>query len=129
MNLRERVEQDLAITLEGKFKLPVELVDPEGVEYTKSANDPTSDLVGRVVYDRLIENPDHGGPMVVDKVHVTLRRSSLTRVPVAGETWAVRVPETPHVDADKETFLMEDPPEGGRSIGYIQLHLMKAAQS
>jgi len=128
VNLREQVESDLAITLEGDFKLPVILISPDGETQDKSANDPTADLVGQVLYDTLIQNPDTGAEMVVHKPVVTLRRSSLSRIPQSGEKWVVKIPTTPSYSAAKETFFLERPLEDGGAIGFIRLYLMRAIQ-
>lgn len=122
-NLRELVESDLETTLEDSvagFGLPIELIDPDGNEETVN---------GQVLYDTIIENPETGQEIVVPKPVVSIRRSSLSRIPKDGESWLVRIPETPAVEANKEDYLLERPSEGGRTIGYIRLYLMKAKQS
>ena len=130
MNLRERAERDLATTLEGPFSLPVELVDPDGNEITESLND-ADGLRGQIIYDTIKLNPDTGDEMVVNKPVVSLRRSSLARVPAPGEVWFVRIPIDPSTTATKESFVIDAdrPPEGGRSLGFIRIYLRKAAQS
>jgi len=122
-NLRELAESDLATTLESvdEWGLPVELVDPDGVEYTG--------LYGQVLYDSLKDNPETGGQIVVNKPVVTLRRSSLTRVPIPGERWAVRIPTTPSTTAALETFLLDEASELGGSLGIVRLYLIRTAQS
>ena len=108
------------------------LVSPDGVTYDKSANDPTADLVGQVLYDTVIENisqGDVGGSIVIQQPSVSIRRTSLTRVPVAGEKWEVKVPDKPLYAAPKESYIMERAPEDGRSIGFINLFITKAQQS
>jgi hypothetical protein len=129
MNLRERAELDLATTLEGGFSLPVELVDPDGNEITTSLNG--GDLRGQIIYDTTKLNPDTGEEMVINKPVVSLRRSSLARVPAAGENWFVRIPVDPKTTADKESFVFDPtrPPEGGRSLGFIRIYLRRAEQS
>jgi hypothetical protein len=128
MNLRALVESDLADTLEGGWGLPVVLFDPDGDKYDKSANDPTKDLVGQVLYDTLTVDPEDGAEVVVHKPVVTLRLSSLERVPLDGEKWAVQIPITPDPAADKVTFYLERPSEEGGSIGFIRLYLMATEQ-
>ena len=49
VNLRELAESDLAISLEGDFGLPVELIDPDGVKYD-SVN-------GQILYDQVRADP------------------------------------------------------------------------
>jgi hypothetical protein len=122
-NLRELCESDLAVTLEGDFGLPVELIDPDGVKYTG--------IEGQILYDTVTVNPDTGEPMVVNDPIVTVRRSTLVRVPLPGEIWMVRIPTIPSRTAPLEDFLLSPskPPSAGGSIGFIQLFLRRAVQS
>ena len=127
MNLRETIEQDLGETLEAEYGLPVILTSSNGVRQSKSANDPTADLVGQILYDTTMY--DEGVEIIVHKPVVTLRVSSLVRVPVPGERWLVEIPTTPNYTATKESFLLERPSEDGGSIGFIRLYLMRAEQA
>lgn len=121
LNLREQVETDLADTLEGEFALPVVLVAPDGI---------TQNVTGQVLYDSIEFNPDTGESVVVNKPVVVLRRSSLSRIPEAGETWFVKIPTDPSRTATLEDFVIsrDKPSIGGRSIGIIRLYLQKASQ-
>lgn len=116
MNIREQIETDLETTLEGDFGLPVELIDPDGVVY--------DDLVGQVLYDSLDENEILSGKPVV-----TLRISSLTRVPIDGENWAIRIPQNPSTTDTLVTYILDKASHHGRSIGFIKLYLTQAIQS
>jgi hypothetical protein len=127
--LREKIESDLAVTLEGHFKLPVVLIDPDGVKYDKSANDPELDLVGQILYDTRVEDPETGGEIIVHKPVVTLRRTSLTRVPQPLEKWVVQIPIRPFYDDPKVSFVLERPSEEGGAIGFIRLYLTRAEQA
>jgi hypothetical protein len=134
-NMREQMERDLGEMLEdyeNGFALPVILIAPDGTEQAFSANDPdtprTIPLTGRVTSAWFDQNPDTGMPMRVDNPIVTLRKSSLDRVPEAGENWAVKIPKEPAVDSEKETFFMEFAPRLGDSFGWIQIPLMKFRQ-
>lgn len=123
MNLREEIEDGLATTLEDPdgFGLPVVLIDPDGVEY--------DGLYGQVVYDTMITD-EAGNEVVVRRPVVTLRRSSLVRIPLDTDSlWGCRIPERPSLTADLETFVVEQPAEDGESIGFISLRLTKAEQS
>lgn len=129
-NLREQMEADLEVVLEdyqNGFALPVILVAPNGVRQEFSANDPntprTIPLTGRVVYSRFDIDSATGVPCRIDNPIVTLRRSSLDRIPLAGELWSVQIPKEPRIDADLETYVTELPPRDGRSFGWIQLPL------
>ena len=123
MNLRERVERDLAVSLEGRWGLPVTLTSPDGVKQTG--------LRGQVLYDIVRLNPETGEEVVIETPVVTLRRSSLNRVPVAGENWLVEIPVEPRENAPLVPYIISPvkPPEGGRSIGFIRLYLQVVEQS
>jgi hypothetical protein len=121
-NLRELVESDLAVTLEGDFGLPVELIDPNGVKY--------DGINGQILYETVTVNPETVEQMVVNDPIVSLRRASLTRIPIPGEMWTVRIPTSPSRTAEKENFIINwnHPPTGGASIGFIRLHLQRISQ-
>ena len=124
MNLRELAESDLSDTLENPndFGLPVLLIDPDGVEH--------GPYYGQVLYDT--RGTDEVGVEITQHAPVvTLRRSSLVRVPLPSEKdlWAVKVPVTPSLTAAKETFVLGHPSEDGGSIGFIRLYLTKTVQS
>lgn len=122
MNLRERVERDLAVSLEGRWGLPVILTSPDGERQ--------GDLKGQVLYGIRRIDPDSGNEIVVDTPAVTLRRSSLTRVPLAGERWIVEIPASVTDATMKPYHLTPDrPPEGGKSVGFIRLYLQEVEQS
>lgn len=129
MNLRETIESDLLESLESDYWLPVVLIAPDGVIYDKSNNDPTKDLGGQVLYDSTVTDLESGMDLIVHKPVVTLRLSSLERVPLDGEKWAVKIPISPSTTADLKTFLMERPTEPQNSIGFIRLYLMEMDQS
>jgi len=123
MNLRVRAEADLKFSLEGEWGLPVILIDPDGVEQTKSVNDPTEDLSGQILYDHRVVDSETGMEHTVNTPVVTLRISSLLRVPKDGENWGMKFPLVPDPAAPKTTFiLIGRPPEGGASIGFIRLY-------
>lgn len=130
VNLREQVESDLSFTLEREWKLPVVLIDPDGNTIDTSLNDGET-LGGQILYDTVRINPTTGEEMVVNNPIVSLRRSSLSRVPLPGEKWVVKIPTTPSTTAPKEDFVLSPtrPPEGGRSIGFIRLYLQRVEQS
>jgi len=129
MGLRAEIEDDLSDFLEGEdYGQVVVLISPDGMKYSKSANDPTADLMGQVLYDSLSQTED--GVAIIDhNPVVTLRRSSLERLPAANEKWSVNIPTGPRVDASRETFLIERASEDGGSIGFIRLYLRKAEQA
>ena len=134
MNLREQVEKDLSFTLEGDWGLPVELIDPDGNRYANSENSPDPlnplPLMGQVLYDQLKADPDTGEPITVNNPIVSLRRSSLARVPENGERWSVKIPTEPSLTAPLANFVMSAvrPYGGGQSIGFIKLYLQRVEQ-
>ena len=121
-NLRELAELDLMDTLEdpNHWGLPVILTDPDGE---------IQEVNGQVIYDTIVENPATGGEMIIHKPVVTLRRSSLSRVPAPGEKWLIQIPITPDPEAAKVSFVLGRPSEDGGSIGFIRLYLNKATQA
>ena len=129
MNLRERAESDLAITLEGEWGLPVELVDPAGNEIKTDISG--NELRGQVIYEQIKINPNTGEEMVVNEPVITLRRSSLSRVPVAGEKWVIRYPGSPSESAEKVTGVLSPTraPDGSTSLGIIRLFPQKVRHS
>lgn len=130
MNLRERAESDLSQSLEGDFGLPVELIDPDGeIINTRQSDDST--LKGQVLYNSKDVDIDTGLPIVINRPVVTLRRSSLSRIPVAGEKWIVRIPKNPSETDTLIDFALDEsrPPETGQSIGFIKLYLRTTQQT
>ena len=123
MNLRELAESHLAATLENEnhFGLPIILISPSGVTYDA--------IQGQILYDTRAVN-DLGVEIIVHNPVVTVRRSSLTRIPLASEkgTWAVKIPATPSPTADTETYLLGRSSEDGNSLGFIRLYLSKTVQ-
>ena len=120
MDLRALIESDLEDTLEGDFGLPVTLISPSGESET---------VMGQVAYDTRKYDPITGAEMIIELPVVTVRRSSLSTIPANGENWSVRIPSTPTVTGDLETYIVEHPIKHGRSYGWITMYLMKAEQS
>jgi hypothetical protein len=127
VNLRALAELDLKTTLESEFKLPVFLTGPDGIDY--STNTDGQPLSGQIIYET-IEFDATGAGIKSPNPVVTLRRSSLVRIPVNSEVWEIRIPITPDLDGTLKTFLTGPAaPEGGDSIGYIKLFLREVEQS
>ena len=123
-NLRTQIELDLRETLEGEFKMNVELTSPDGVTQTLSKNDPTQLLSGQVFYFSRPLNPETGEEVVVNQPVVSLRISSLNRVPLNGETWYIKIPVSPVEGAAKESFVFTAtrPYESGTDIGFMRIY-------
>jgi len=129
LNLREQLETDLGETLEKEWALPVVLIAPDGVKYDVSANDATKGLSGQVMYGKRGYNPDTGEEVFINTPVVTLRVSSLLRVPIDGEKWGIKIPITPSRTAEMVDFIFEGRPSGGgASLGLIRIYPQKAAQ-
>jgi len=124
MNLRELAESHLGVTLENSnhFGLPIVFISPSGVSYAA--------VQGQVLYDTRAVT-DLGVEIIAHNPVVTVRKSSLTRVPLASEkgTWAVKIPSTPSPTAATETYLIGRASEDGGSIGFIRFYLSKTVQS
>lgn len=123
MNLRAMAELDLGRSLEGPdWSFPVKLTGPDGV---------TEAVRGQVLYDLVRMNPDNGERVVVEQCTITLRRSSLRRVPSPGENWLYEIPESP-ADPEGSTVQVVSsgtrPPEGGRSLGFIRIYAQQVEQ-
>ena len=135
-SLRERVEEDLGITLEdpNQWGLPVELTGPDGIEIKTSANSPDPEnpslLYGQVLYNTVRQNAE-GEPVVTPLPVIVLRRSSLARIPQDGERWFIKFPQDPSLTAEMADYTLnaDQATEGGRSIGFIRLYPKKAVQS
>lgn len=136
-NLRERAEQDLGVALEdpNQFGLPVELTGPDGIEIKTSANSPDPEnpllLYGQVLYNTVRVNPATGEQMVTAMPVISLRRSSLSRIPLDGENWHIKFPKDPSLTAEMANYALTPgrASEGGQSIGFIRLYPTVVVQS
>ena len=129
MNLRERMATGgLKVSIEGNFGLPVELITPDGVTIT--TNEDGDPLKGQVLYDRDGIDPETGDMIVVKETKVTLRRTALSRIPLPGEIWQIKIPQNPASPNTLTQFFCnaDDAPVGGQSIGFITLKLKDVDQ-
>lgn len=126
-NLRYQIEKDLYSSIESEWKINVELINPDGKAQIYSANNPTEKLGGQVLYFSRRENPDTGEVVVVNQPVVTLRISSLDRIPVAGEKWYIKMPISPLANAEKKSFVFTSDRslEHGTDIGFIRIYPQK----
>lgn len=129
-NLRATAEKDLYESLESEWKMPVELTSPNGIRQIYSANNPTELLGGQVLYSSRRENPETGEVIVVNQPVVTLRVSSLVRIPKAGEKWYIKIPTGYEPNAVKQSFVFtpDRSPENGTDMGFIKLYLQRISQ-
>jgi hypothetical protein len=121
-------ESDLEDAIEGEFGVPVTLVSPDG--QTIAATVDGRPLVGKVRWAQPEVNPETGIAVAVPNPVVTLRRSSLARVPATGENWWVIIPSGPRSDAAPEHFVLDSAyaVEGSQTLGKVRLPLVKAKQ-
>ncbi len=129
-NLRAAIESDLAESLEGEWKVPVELTSPDGETQIYMKTSAITLLGGQVLYFSKRENPITGEVEVVNQPVVTLRISSLIRVPKNGEKWFIKMPTSPRRDAELESFVFTAtrPVEHGTDIGFIRIYPQRIEQ-
>lgn len=129
-NLRVAIERDLHESLEGEFKIPVELTSPDGETQIYSANNTDELLGGQVLYYSRRENPETGEIIVVNEPVVTLRITSLDRVPQSGENWYIKMPTSPVEGAEKRSFVFTPTRsiEHGTDIGFIRIYPQRVEQ-
>ena len=128
-SLRRTLERDMYDTLEGEWKMPVELTSPDGVTQIYSANNPFELLGGQVLYSSRRESPETGEIIVVNQPVVTLRVSSLVRIPKAGEKWYIKIPTGYEPNATKQSFVftLDRSPENGNDMGFIKIYPQKVS--
>ena len=130
LNLREHIATaGLKRSIEGNFGLPVVLIDPDGG--TIDTNEVGDILKGQVLYDRLGIDPETGDEIIIDEISISLRKSALSRVPVAGERWDIKFPLDPsQPDIMTAHILTEDrAPVDGGSIAFIKVFPQSVEQS
>lgn len=149
-NLRQLVEKDLSQTLEGEFKVPVELIGPDGQIYNTTENlivcgassaicggqnivsgVTSGELGGQVLYNTVRVNPDTGEAMVVNNPIIVLRQSSLRRSFISGENWVIRIPLNV-TDFSQKTdfaFTATRAHEHSQSIGFVRIYPTRIKQS
>ena len=131
MDLRALVEKNLRLTLEGDFGMRVNLIAPDGIKDTMAVDG--RPLKGQVLHSITRDGEQMNGligRITVDVPVVTLRRSSLRRVPFPGENWIVEIPDTPIPGAPMIQYALSSTrtPEGGKSMGTIRLYLQYVEQ-
>lgn len=131
-NLLKESERCLGETLEGAFSLPVRLIDPSGVTHIYAKNSTTRLIRGQVVLDTLKRSDqvdtEYFGDIFVQTPSVTLRRSSLPRVPANGEFWVVQIPQSLDDNPEYESYMLESPKTDINFLGIITLYLKQLSQ-
>jgi len=128
MSLRTKAI-DIARLAHKKFNTDVVLIAPDGTKYETDVNG--DQLVCQFLSGRVSLSPDSGEEMVVFRPVATFHRSSLQRIPLDGEIWALEAPLDPDIPATT-TILSFDKSksiEGGRSLGTIRIYLSQVEQS
>ena len=131
MGLRERQEKDLQTVLEGKWGTPVSVIYPNGEKQEFKAGSTTESLKGQVIYPRLVDDPDTGEQIVLDKYVATLRRTSLDQ-DINDQNYQsvfLQFPITNDTTSPKVTFSIDRPPEGGQTLGTVRLYCIATKQS
>lgn len=130
INLRAEIEKDLKESIESEWKMTVELTGPDGIKQLYSKNNPLELLGGQVLYFTRSINPDTGEAIIVNSPCVTLRVSSLNRVPKSGEKWYIKFATSPESGATKESFVFTPTKalEGGTDIGFIKIYPQRVTQ-
>ena len=123
-NLRQAIEHDLKDSLESEWKIKVELTAPDGNVQRYSMNNPDEFLGGQVLYFSREENPATGEMIIINQPVVTLRISSLIRVPESGEKWYIRIPIAPNAGAEIKSFVFTPTRslQHGTDIGFIRIY-------
>jgi hypothetical protein len=127
-NLRVRAENDLAESLEGDFRIECELTNPDGETQIYKKGSTTEKLAGQFLNFSQSENPATGEEVIVQQPVMTLRVSSLNRIPVAGENWYIKVYDAVAGDTKKYVATATRSPENGSDIGFIRLYLQKVKE-
>jgi len=128
-NLRVVAERDMRVLNQGQWYMPVILIAPDGEIINKDKIIPTDPLRAvQILYDYKRVDPRTGGEMTVNLPVVVLARKSLTRIPLPGEKWVIKMPEDPDPDGELVDFVFTPTraPEGGRSVGFIRLYPQRA---
>ena len=119
-DLRAQIPIDAQDMLESEFRCALELIDPNGNEYTG--------LFGRVLYDSVSVSSD-GIASVVRNPNVTIAIASLSVIPEQGEKWIARINLSNDLEGTLVPYLAERPNDDSRSLGHIRLNLTRLEQS
>jgi hypothetical protein len=119
----------------GGFGLPVELTPPAAADPGQvgdiTTNEDGDPLMGQVIYDFDIMDPESGDKMTVKETMVTLRKTALRVVPEPGQTWGVRIPLDPSDPETLTQFIINTDQSlmDGQTAGFIILNLKTIDQS
>lgn len=129
MNLRARVTEDMKRLNLRDWGGVVEFTSPDGIKYTTDNETGETLKAVQILYDYRRLNPETGEWLTVNEPVVVMARTSLARIPEAGERWHLRVQLDP-LSEDLTDFVLSSTraPEGGRSVGFIRFYPTKAKQ-
>lgn len=128
-NLRTRAVDDAKRLNIRDWGDVIEFTDPDGNKYNIDAVTGKTLKAVQILYDYRKFDPSTGMEIIVSEPVVTMARSSLSRVPEAGERWHLRFPIDTGSDTLADFVLTETrAPEGGRSLGLIRFYPQKAKQ-
>ena len=130
-SLRQKIEADLAVTLEGDFGLHCPITYSDGSEQIYSANDDTKLLQGQPIYETPEINLDTGETKLVPVTAVTYRRTSLNKIPEPGDRVKISIPVSPATPDTRLTMIAtaDNQQRHGRSIGIITFYVEQVKQS
>lgn len=131
MNLRELAVKDVKSLNTKDWGLPIELCSPDGTWYTTDAETGEQLKAIQILYDYRKLNPETGEEVTVHEPIVVIAKAALTRIPISGENWIIKIPTTPSETAQLETRVINKAraTEGGASLGYIRMYPGKVVQS
>ena len=128
-SVRQLLERDLGVTLEGPdYGVPVTIIGPDGLDYSTTILG--APVNGRLIYDHAEIN-EQGLTLIVHAPCLTLRVSTLRRVPKANEHWEFKIPLTIGDFTTKASFFLDAdrPPQDGGSMGIRRFYLMLGVQN
>ena len=131
MNLRELAVEDVKVLNNKDWGLPIELTDPDGNRYNTDNVTGGTLKAAQILYDYRKLDPTTGEEITVHEPIVTIAKASLTRVPVTGETWFIKMPTEPSESATLQSRVVtiDRALEGGSSLGFIRLYPGEVEQS
>lgn len=130
-NLRELAVEDVKNLNVKDWGLRIELCDPDGIWYTTDNETGETLKAIQILYDYRKLNPETGEEITVHEPIVSIARLSLSRVPIPGESWVIKMPIEPSESADLVTRVITRARslEGGESLGFVRLYPGAVIQS
>jgi hypothetical protein len=130
-NLRELAAADLKTQNLNDWSLPIILIAPDG-ELINTDNETGEVLKAvQILYDRRKLDPATGEEITVHEPIISVTKSSLSRIPIPGEKWIIKIPISPREGAALETRQISGDRsiESGDSLDFIRLYPGKVIQS